>query len=344
MPRTRARLRLERLEDRRQPAGLIAVGTDVGGGPHVKGFDAGTHAEEFSFYAYEPSVTGGVRVAVGDVNGDKVPDIITGAGPGGTAHVKVFSGVDLTLLHSFVAYDPLFTGGLFVGAADVDGDGVKEIITGAGAGGGPHVKVFDPITMAQSTTGAKEVRSFYAYDPSFTGGVSVAGGDVNFDHIDDILTGARSGGGPHTKAFDGKTGAELLSFFAMDPSFAGGINVASLDTNGDGKAEVVTGPGVGGVGNLRVTRAVDNQLISSFLAFEPSYQGGLRVGAVDIITGTAEGGGIRPVVLTGEVGGPGNVGVEPKVTIFDPVSHQKLSEFLAYDPSYRGGIFVAGGD
>src|SRR5262249_19187355 len=113
---------------------------------------------------------------------------------------------------------------------------------------------------------------------------------------------------------------------------------------GDGKAEIVTGPGVGGVGNFRVTRAVDNQLISSFIAFEPTYQGGLRVGAVDISTGPTEGGGSRPVILTAEVGGPGNLGVESQVTLFDPLTGEKVSDFLAFEPSYRGGIFVAGGN
>src|SRR5262249_13700038 len=61
-----------------------------------------------------------------------------------------------------------FTGGVWVGAADVDGDGHAEIVTGAGIGGGPHVRV---IRFDGSLT---EVASFYAYDPQFIGGVSVA--------------------------------------------------------------------------------------------------------------------------------------------------------------------------
>jgi Ca2+-binding RTX toxin-like protein len=89
------------------------------------------------------------------------------------------------------------------------------------------VKVFD------GTTGA-ELRSFFAYWPTFTGGVRVAAGDVNGDGFADIVTGAGAGAGPHVKVFDGQTGAALHSFFAYDPSSTGGVFVAAGDLSGDG--------------------------------------------------------------------------------------------------------------
>jgi hypothetical protein len=156
--------------------------------------------------SFAQSFQGGVRVAAGDVNSDGVADIITAAGPGGGPHVKVFDGRSGGELRSFFAYDPAFKGGVFVAAGDVNGDGRADIVTGAGAGAGPHVKVFDGATGA-------ELRSFMAYGPAFTGGVFVAAGDVNGDGAADIITGAGAGGGPHVKVFDGKTGAELKSYF-----------------------------------------------------------------------------------------------------------------------------------
>src|SRR5262249_44912312 len=124
------------------PDNILVTGADAGGGPHVKVFDAQTRAEKFSFFAYSAGFLGGVRVATGDVTGDGVPDIITGAGRGGGPHVKVFDGLSGMEVRSFFAYNAAFTGGVFVAGGDVNGDGFDDIITGAGPGGGPHVEVF----------------------------------------------------------------------------------------------------------------------------------------------------------------------------------------------------------
>jgi hypothetical protein len=108
-------------------------------------------------------------VAACDLDGDGLPDIVTGAGVGGGPHVRAFSGVDgLAIpgpIGSFLAYGG-FTGGVFVGCADVNQDGVPDVITGAGAGGGPHVRGFSGLD-------ASELFSAFVFDPGFTGGVFV---------------------------------------------------------------------------------------------------------------------------------------------------------------------------
>ena len=122
----------------------------------------------------------------------------------------------MTEVASFFAYDPAFAGGVSVAAGDVTGDGVADIITGAGAGGGPHVRAF---SLAGGVV--TEVASFFAYDPAFPGGVSVAAGDVTGDGVAEIITGAGPGGGPHVRAFSlaGGVVTEVASFFAYDPAF-----------------------------------------------------------------------------------------------------------------------------
>src|SRR5262249_53254309 len=117
-----------------------------------------------SFFAYDVNFTGGVRVGAGDVDGDDFADIITGAGPGGGPHVRVFSGASGDQLPgtigSFMAFADLhilgvvipFNYGVYVSAGDVDGDGHDEVIVGTGAFALPQIRVFggpDAAVVAQ---------------------------------------------------------------------------------------------------------------------------------------------------------------------------------------------------
>jgi hypothetical protein len=304
-------------------AHILATGVDVSGGPNVRVFNGVTSALVANFFAFDPSFTGGVRVAVGDVNHDGIPDIIAAAGPSGGPHVRVFSGSTFQQiagpLGSFFAYDPSFTGGVFVAVGDVYGDGFNDIITGADAGGGPHVRGFD------GKTGVAKL-GFFAYDPGFSGGVRVAAGYVNGDGQAEIITGAGPSGGPNVKVFSGINGTQLSSFFAYDPGFNGGVYVAV----GSG-GRVITGTGVGGGPHVKVFDGLSTTVLASFFAFEPTFTGGVTVGAADLI------GDGRLDILTGR--GPGST---PQVRAFDGVTQALFDDFFAYDTTYTGRIFVAG--
>jgi hypothetical protein len=98
--------------------------------------------------------------------------------------------------------------------------------------GGPHVKVF---RIGAAAGGVIYAGSFFAYDPGFSGGVNVALGDLNGDGLADVLTNAGPGGGPHVKAFDGRTGAVLRSFMrAGRRFFVGDMNVPPASPRPEG--------------------------------------------------------------------------------------------------------------
>lgn len=165
-----------------------------------------------------PGFTGGVTVAAGDTTGDGRAEVITGAGPGGGPAVTVYNGNGFSSLGAYFAFAPSFTGGIYVAAGDVNGDGRADIIAGAGAGGGPAVNV-------RSGNGFGDLGSFFAYDPSFTGGVRVAARDVNGDGRADIITGAGAGGGPNLRVFNGNGYGLMTSFFPFNPANTSGIFV-----------------------------------------------------------------------------------------------------------------------
>jgi hypothetical protein len=297
-----------------------AVGADAGGGSRARLIDAGAGRAVLDVFAF-PGFAGGVRVAAGDVTGDGVPDLVAGAGPGGGPHVKVFDGATGEVVRSFLAYDPAFRGGVWVATGDCDGDGVAEVVVGAGEGGGPHVRVF-------GRDGAV-VREVMAYDPAFRGGARVAAGDVDGDGKADLVVGAGVGGAAHVKVFDGTTGAEARSFLAFAPDLTDGVYVAAGDCDGDGLADIIAG--AGGSPRVKVFTATDGEM-QSFTPLAPSVRpaaGGVRVGAADV-----DGDG-RADLLT--AAGPGNA---PVVECRTAADLAQLERMFAFEPEFLGGVNV----
>ena len=271
------RPQVEALEDRTVPTAVpsivpprFAVGPDTGTGlgPFVQVRDTATNQLIAGFFAFDPSFSGGVRVAMGDINGDGVPDVIVGAGPGSQGGpVNVFDGRTFQLIRSFQAF-PGFLGGVYVAAGDVNGDGKDDIIVGAGAGADPHVAVFDGASNAL-------IRSFDAYDPAYTGGVTVAAGHINNDQFDDIVTGSATSLS-HVKAFNGADNALIASFLAY-PGFNGGVNVSTGDVDGDGFSDIITGT-ASGPKHIKAFSGLSGTLEMSSLLNAAPGSNGVQVG------------------------------------------------------------------
>ncbi|MBX9579208.1 MAG: VCBS repeat-containing protein [Gemmataceae bacterium] len=247
----------------------IVMGTGAGGGPVVQIFNLAGQSLG-AFFAYDPGMRQGVDVAVGDVNGDGLDEIITAPGPGGGPNVKVFDRTGKQLA-SFFAYEAGFRGGVTVAAGDLTGDGKAEIVTGPGPGGGPLARVFSP-------TG-KLLNSVVTFDVTFRGGVNVAVGDVNGDGRNEIIAGAGVGGGPLVQTFT-RTGDRLGAFFAFDQNSRTGVTVASGDTDLNGTDEIWTTRGPGSDSTVRGYR-LDGTNLSSFLAYEDAYFGGVNFAVGD---------------------------------------------------------------
>ncbi len=325
------------------PTRFFAVGSTQNA--LVSVYNANGGALAFTFRAFEGTFRGEARVATGDVNGDGFDDIIVGAGPGAGPRVQVFDGKTLsssnqTQLASFNAFDPGFVSGIFVSSGDVNGDGFADVVVGAGAGAGPHVKVFDGNSLLSGNV--TELASFFAFDAGFVSGVNVGVGNINGDKFADVIVGAGNGGGSHVKVFDGQTistaRTELASFFAFDAGFVGGIFVSGGDFNSDGRTDVIVGAGNGGGSHVKIfdgrTISTARTELASFFAFDAGFLGGIstssrdlnRDGADDLIVGAGRGG-------------------QSHVSYFDGLSlisgrRRELGSFFAIDQNFNGGVYV----
>jgi hypothetical protein len=315
---------------------LVATGVGPGGGPHVKVFSGTGATEVASFFAFSSAFGGGVSVALGDLDNDNDLEVIVGAGPGGGPHVRVFTdrGVPIDKW-SFFAYDSGFGGGVNVAVADVDGNGRAEILTAPAGGGGPHVKVW---TVGLNSTTLRS--EFFAYDPTFNGGVQLAGAYVDTSNNQGIVTGAGAGGGPHVKTFS-STNQPIGSWFAYDPAYRGGVSVSSFFENDDDVDEIVTGA-LTGRGHMRSFSLTGAPGDLTAYAFDAAVNTGVHVGSID---GDEDG----PFVVGPYGAGPGVCSVEavpPNCARADYLQGRDYDgaptfQVLPY-PGWTGGIRVTG--
>jgi hypothetical protein len=242
---------------------IVAVGTDVGttSQPTVTVFDAETGETQLptAIMAYEPTYRQGVRVAVGDVSGDGIPDIVTAPGKSHAQEMRVFDVISFAELLPFrtLAYGAERNDdGTNLALADLDDDRLVDIIT-VPSRGTAEVKVFKANVCAPDPIIDAPIRRFFAFPTSFIGGTSVATANLLGDGTAEIIVGSGSGMRATVNAFDVKTfGAGTLTpaparvFTPFEASFLGGVWVAAGDVNGDGKADIIAGAGQNGGGRV----------------------------------------------------------------------------------------------
>ena len=237
--------------------------------------------------------------------------------PSNVLQVKNTAGTITT-----VTVFPGWTGGVRVAQGDVTGDGVQDLIAVPTAGGAPNVVVINGDTGLTAA-------SFYAFDPAYKGGLTVAAGDLTGDGIADIVIGSGGGAQATVATFQGGTWANLKNFYAYT-GYTGQVNVGTVDTTGAGTGRsIVTGTGVGTRGHVVVFDYATLAATASFYAFASGTTSGAYVSAGNLNSGSA--------ADEIAVGSGGNM--QATVNLFSPTGTQLNS--LPVFSGFQGAAKVA---
>ncbi len=229
------------------------------------------------------SFEGTPSVAMADVNGDMILDLIVGTGAGVDSEVVAYDGNDTVHgrftkeLSRFAPFDAGFQGGVNVAGADIDGNALADnIIVGAGPGIESQVRIFSS-TLPGETGKAPEIFTSFAPYPGAKSGVTIATGMVELGSgRESIVTAPGPGDAPRIKTFhydlytptarmraretshdehdDGYPGAptQTSEFLAYDESYTGGMSLSTGWVAGEegGAKSIITGQ-LAGDGTVR---------------------------------------------------------------------------------------------
>ena len=145
--------------------------------------------------------------------------------------------------------------------ADVNGDRILDLVVGTGKGASPEVVAYDGNNTADGLF-KTELTRFAPFDSSFTGGVTVAGADIDGNALaDNIIVGSGPGMESQVKVFSSKLPSEsgkapdVFSRFTPYPGSQSGVTLATgMVEAGSGRESIVTAPGPGDVATVKTFR------------------------------------------------------------------------------------------
>lgn len=131
-----------------------------------------------------PGLSTGASVAVLDVEGDGTGEIAVAPGRGGPPEVRIFTAKG-KFLRKFNVFPRGFSGGANLAAADLNGDGIDELIAAQASGTGSFVRVF--------TSKGRLLAETSVLGTKFRGGVAVAAGHISSGAANIIIAPASNG-------------------------------------------------------------------------------------------------------------------------------------------------------
>jgi hypothetical protein len=249
----------------------IVVAPGRGRVGEVRVFDIdGEEMPEYRITPFGSSFLSGVNIALGDVDGDGMKDLIAGQAAGSTVsiHLGVSLGWEATPFRRYTPYGTTHLAGVSVAAADIgtitngsisqtdSKDGRAELVLGTGPGAIKSVQIVD-------VAGAPKVVTELSIDPTIGySGVTIASGLYNDRSVDDIMVSGGQGGDARVDMFQitRDSGSTLTTKKNLTSGNAANsrFRVSPLDSNGDGQVNSFFAVGAGGAQVLDADGNVTN--------------------------------------------------------------------------------------
>lgn len=317
----------------------IITATGDGLAPQVRVFDSEgellTH-----FYAFDATSRFGVKIAIADLTGDGLPELLTWPRGKAAPHLRAYSydtdAGEFELLAQTFAYSENFRGAMNLTVADVTGDGNQDIVVSPEQAAASHVRVF-----TYEDEALELVSQFFAFGETSKFGVKVLTGDLDGDGVRDLIVAPATAGASNIRFYRYNSTTETFDLLGWTLAFGedwrGTFNIRVADLDRDGQVEVVTAPHTYGGPNVRIYRynALTQviELVDWFMAYSETFHGG-----VDFAITNLDGDNYSEIVTTPRRFGGSILRVYEYDT--DELGYVLRDWVLTHNPEFRGQLTV----
>lgn len=219
------------------------------------------------FFVFDQAYTGGTQIAHLDLDGNGKQELIV------IKRNKIEAWRDDGVKYMRVyPFGGNYTGTLKVAIGDLDQNGKKELYVAPSEGMAGPIKIY-------SRYGLTWHEDFYPFGKDYTGGYSLAVGDVDGGLNTELIVGR--GGNKTEIAIFASNYQQKYVWKPFESSFTGGANVAVGDLNADHIDEILVGRRKGKP-EIKVFSANGTLLHKQFMAYDSFGNPGIDVRALDV--------------------------------------------------------------